>query len=367
MATGNGTVREKNNQQHASVVRKRRKSNTYHSGIVFSLIIFLFIGSMEDMSGCTVFTASLDDTVLFGNNEDVGDKNVTIWFIPATESTYGWVCFRFRDYPILIDEFPMGGMNDQGLCFDITSIPGIMRPLPGTIEEALQFIEQNNNLPSLTTFNPGTFCGRILETCATVEEAIRAIEQYDFLFYGEFQFLFADKTGDSMILCPDSDGKMKIIRKEGVYQAITNFNVLNPELGYYPCERYENAVYMLEKIESEDNLTVEYFTSILQKTHGGGTTYSTIYDPVQGMVYVYNHHNFGWIVVFDLDEELENGYHSYDILPLFRNRGGSPSEMLKESEKHHELAVNSLYLILIMVIILVVGTVVWKRKRQDRG
>ena len=38
-----------------------------------------------DRESCTVFTASVDDTVLFGNNEDVGDKNATICFLPATE------------------------------------------------------------------------------------------------------------------------------------------------------------------------------------------------------------------------------------------------------------------------------------------
>jgi hypothetical protein len=346
-----------------------KRGRTFHASrliTVCGLILFLLIGSMSVVDSCTVFTASLGETVLFGNNEDVGDKNVTVWFIPTTESTYGWVCFRFRDYPIQIDKFPMGGMNDQGLCFDITSIPATIRPLPGTIEEALQFIEQDTNLPALTTFNPGTFCGRILETCATVEEVIQYIAQYDFLFYGEFQFLFADKSGDSMILCPDSDGKMKIIRKEGVYQAITNFNVLNPELGHYPCDRYENAVWMLKGIEKEDDLTVDYFTSILQKTHSGGTTYSTIYDPVENMVYMYNQHNFGWIVVFDLEEELEKGYHSYEVLPLFRTRGGSISEILKESAEQHRLPVNPLYVILIIGIILVVGMMLWKRRKNER-
>lgn len=330
--------------------------------LVCVLAAFMLVGSVGFASSCTVFTASVGDIVLFGNNEDVGDKNATVWFVPATEETYGWVYFGFWDYPVQIGRFPMGGMNDQGLCFDITSVPATIRPLPETIEEALHFIEQSSTLPSLTTFNGGEFCGRILETCATVEEVIQVIEQYDILFYSEYQFLFADRTGDSMILCPSPDGEMKVVRKEGVYQVITNFNVLNPGLGQYPCERYDNAVWMLKDIESEDDLTVEYFASILKKTHSGGTTYSTIYDPVHGEVYLYNHHNFNWVAVFDLEDELEKGYHSYDVLPLLRERGETfPKE--PESEELPALPFNLFCAVLTIVLILVAITLLWKRQK----
>jgi hypothetical protein len=71
--------------------------------------------------------------------------------------------------------------------------------------------------------------------------------------------LVADRTGDSLALCPDSDGKMKVIQKEGVYQVITNFNVLRRQYDGYLCWRYINAPEMLTKIEREDDLTVEYF------------------------------------------------------------------------------------------------------------
>lgn len=332
--------------------------------IVCGLAAFMLMGSIGLSDNCTVFTASVGDTVLFGNNEDVGDRNATVWFVPATETTYGWVYFGFRDYPIQGGHFPMGGMNDQGLCFDITSVPPTIRPLPETVEEALQFIEQYN-LPFPKTFNSGVFGERVLETCATVEEAIQFIEQYDLLFYGEHQFLFADRTGDSMILCPSPQGKMEVVRKKGVYQVITNFNVLNPGLGQYPCQRYDNAVWMLKEIESEDDLTVEYFTSILQETHSGGTTYSTIYDPVHGEVYLYNHRRFNWVVVFDLEDELEEGYHTYDVLSLLRKRGEPLSKNVEESEEPASLF-NLFCAIFISVLILVVVTLLWKR-RENRG
>lgn len=363
MNTENTTRRKLITQLGNSCVvnRIKRIDVSFVLKFVCVLAVFMFIGSVGIARSCTVFTASLGDTVLFGNNEDVGFKNATVWFVPGTEELYGWVYFGFWDYPVQIGKFPMGGMNDKGLCFDITSVPATIKPLPETIEEALQVIEQYNNQPSLTTFNGGEFCGRILETCATVEEVIQAIEQYDILFYGEYQFLFADRRGDSMILCPSPDGEMKVIRKEGVYQAITNFNVLNPGLGQYPCQRYENAVWMLKDIEGEDDLTVEYFTSILKKTHSGGTTYSTIYDPVDGIVYLYNHHNFDWVVVFDVTDELEEGYHSYDVLPLMRERG-EPFPRREESEESPASPFNLICAILVSVLVFAAIALLWKRR-----
>lgn len=54
---------------------------------------FLVIAVMLTSSGaahcCTVFTASVGDTVLFGNNEDWPDKDTRVWFRPATETDYG--------------------------------------------------------------------------------------------------------------------------------------------------------------------------------------------------------------------------------------------------------------------------------------
>ena len=364
MSTKNST-KKKTRLQNTYVVNQIAKTDASSVlKIVGGLAVFMLMGSMGFTGSCTVFTASVGDTVLFGNNEDVGDKDATVWFIPATEETYGWVYFGFWDYPVQIGKFPMGGMNDQGLCFDITSVPATIKPLPESIEEALQVIEQYNNLPSLTTFNAGEFCGRILETCATVEEVIQVIEQYDILFYGEYQFLFADRTGDSMILCPSPDGKMGVVRKEGVYQVITNFNVLNPGLGHYPCRRYDDALWMLKDIESEDDLTVEYFTSILKETHSGGTTYSTIYDPVNSEVYLYNHHNFGWVVVFDLEDELEKGYHSYDVLPLLRERGEPPFKQSEKSEKPRASSLTLCCAIFTIGFILVVVTLLQKRREE---
>jgi hypothetical protein len=329
--------------------------------ITCGFTFLLFMNSPGDPVGCTVFSASIEDAVLFGNNEDVGYKNATVWFVPSTETTYGYVYFGFHDYPLPNGHFPMGGMNDQGLCFDITSVPETIKPLPKTIDEALQYIQYYNQ-HFTGRLNGGVFGEEILKTCTTVEETIHFIEKYDLLFYGEYQFLFADRTGESMILCPNPQGEMEIIHKSGVYQAITNFNVLNPALGQYPCSRYDDAVRMLKKIEHEDDLAVEYFTSILKKTHSEGTTYSTLYDPLHNQLYLYNHHNFNRVVVFDLEKELEGGYHTYEVIPLFRERGELPHKGSEKSEESSSPAFSLIFAIFIIVLILSVSTLAWKKR-----
>lgn len=256
---------------------------------------------------CTVFTASIGDTVLFGNNEDWNDKSTYIWFVPASETQYGGVYVGFGDY------YAQGGMNDQGLCFDANAIPeSRMKPHPERV----------------STINFGR---RALQQCATIEEVAQLIERYDLSHLGRAQFLFADRMGNSIAVCPGTDGEMKAIQKEGTYQVTTNFNVLNIRLGGYPCWRYSTAVEMLKKIEHEDDLTVEYFESILKAVFQRYTTYSTIYDLVNGTVYLYNWHNFDEVVVFNLEDELEKGYHTCYIPSLFFEESEA-----QESEKREE-------------------------------
>jgi hypothetical protein len=301
--------------------RNRGKKPILGINLIIISVIIMFISTLGFPSNCTVFTASYGNTVLFGNNEDVGDRNATVWFVPETETANGWVYFGFRDYPAEDGRFPMGGMNDQGLCFDITSVP----------ESQIRYYPDK-----LRIINAGIFGGRILEYCATVEEAIKFIEKYDLSSLGEYQFLFADKIGDSMILCPGTDKEMKVIRKEGIYQVITNFNVLNQKLGQYPCWRYSAASGMLSKIESEDDLTVEYFLSVLKASYTRYTTYSTIYDPVHGIAYLYNQHNFDEVCVFNLEDELKKGYHTYYVPSLFPEEEPEELKPSEEPEKSQE-------------------------------
>ncbi len=279
--------------------------------LVYVIIFLVLLRSTGSSGSCTIFTASAGNAVLFGNNEDWDDKDTRAWVEPATETNHGAMYFGFSDL------WAQGGMNDEGLCFDAASTPEVpMKPHP----------EKKRVL---------SFGKRVLQQCATVEEVIQFVEQHDLSEARSAQFLFADKMGGSVVVCPGKEGEIKVIRKEGVYQVITNFIVTSPQLGGYPCWRYSTCVRMLKEIENEDDLTVEYFTSILKAVSRRFTTYSTIYDLKNGVIYLYNQHNFDQVAVLNLEDELKKGRHTYYISSFFPKKLDE-SKKLEESKKANE-------------------------------
>jgi len=96
---------------------------------------------------------------------------------------------------------------------------------------------------------------KCLEECSTVKEVLKVFNRYNLQFMEEWQILFADSTGASVIIEGD-----EIIQKEEYYQVMTNFNqsLSDPP---YTCNRYNTAVEMLDSsndisIELEKNETV---------------------------------------------------------------------------------------------------------------
>ncbi|MCK4678016.1 MAG: hypothetical protein KAT48_07805, partial [Bacteroidales bacterium] len=126
------------------------------------------------------------------------------------------------------------------------------------------------------------------------------------------QYLLGDSSGHSMIVEGDN-----IIAMEDSYQVLTNFYQSHPELGGYPCWRFETATEMLN---SNNELTPYFAGSILAATHQDGkypTQYSNIYDLKNGLIYLFYYHNYEEFIKIDLNEELNKGYRSYNIPDLF--------------------------------------------------
>ncbi|MCK4679020.1 MAG: hypothetical protein KAT48_12870, partial [Bacteroidales bacterium] len=126
------------------------------------------------------------------------------------------------------------------------------------------------------------------------------------------QYLVGDSSGHSMIVEGDH-----IIVIEDSYQVLTNFYQSHPELGGYPCWRFETASEMLN---SNNELTPYFAGSILAATHQEGkypTQYSNIYDLKNGLIYLFYYHNYEEFIKIDLNEELNKGYRSYNIPELF--------------------------------------------------
>jgi len=249
---------------------------------------------------CTGINVTKNGKTLFGNNEDYYTRyTYVIDFIPAATGKYGRTYWRQSD-----SQWVQGGMNDQGLCFD-----GF-----GTPDANITFSPEK--LPYR-----GDLVEKIMEECATVEEAIYIINRYRFDRLQELgQFIFVDKTGDSVIVGGrNEENDVDVIRKHKNYQVVTNFFISRPELGNYPCWRYDRAEAMLEE---NDDATIENLRSLLDAVHfssnaSAPTLYSNICDLQNGLIYLYKMHNFQEFIIINLEEELQKGAHTYVINEIF--------------------------------------------------
>jgi hypothetical protein len=262
-----------------------------HLACFLLIILFLFLSSPTD--GCTIIMVAKGKIVLAGNNEDWRNPKTKIWFIPATEGEYGRVCVGFDNM------FAQGGMNDQGLFIDANALsPTGWEPIEGK--------------PDFQ----GALIDRILAECATVEDAIAFCDKYNIRGLAQARFPIADRTGASMVV-EYGQGKVQYVRKTGIYQIATNFVISNVKGKTYPCTRYMVANKMLKNAE---DISLDLVRGVLSATHQEGlypTLYSNICDLKNGILYLYNFHNFEEVVKFNLEEELKKGRKVYDIPSLF--------------------------------------------------
>jgi tetratricopeptide (TPR) repeat protein len=253
----------------------------------------LFLSSANPAQGCTIVMVAQGKLVLAGNNEDWKNPKTKIWFIPASNGEHGRVCVGFDDM------YAQGGMNDQGLFIDANALrPTGWKPIDGK-----------------ATFE-GDLVDTILAKCATVEEAIAFCSRYNIPGLATARFPIADKTGASVVV-EYGQGAVRYVSKTGVYQIATNFVISNVKDENYPCTRYRVADQMLKNAAS---VSLDLVRAVLSATHQEGqypTVYSNICDLRNGILYLYNFHNFEEVVKFDLGAELQKGRKTYDIPSLF--------------------------------------------------
>ena len=256
------------------------------------LITLFFYCYQPDIFSCTVFFAADGIYVLGGNNEDWSDPNTKFWFIPAKNGNNGWIKFGFTG------GYPQGGMNDQGVFWDATACTYLAMPYSEEHKEK---------------FN-GSLMQKVMEECASVDEAIIIFKNYycDDLY--KAQYLIGDKSGKSIIIEGDS-----IILINGNYQVMTNFYHSHPEFGGYPCWRYEKAT---EILKNSNSISEYLFGYILSATHQEGkypTQYSQIYNLKEGLIYLFHYHNYEEFINIKLSDELTKGYRDFQLPSLFSN------------------------------------------------
>ena len=258
------------------------------------LLTAMLLCSLGNVFACLILFITDGKTILVGNHEDWYARDAEVTFIPAAAKKYGMVYFDFAS-----ERTAQGGMNTAGLFFDGTRTP---------------FAPYNEN--NLKTDCKCYIWKKILEECASVEEAIHYVKKYRIPEMEDIHVLFADRNGHSAVVGV-YDGRLQIHKKYGNHQVLTNFNLTDPSYGdELPCKRFETAERMLSIDSSATNDNVE---KILSKTHQDGlTVYSNIYDLGSGDVTIYTHADFSRKIKLNLTAELKKGKHAVTINSLFK-------------------------------------------------
>lgn len=240
---------------------------------------------------CSAFLVVGSGRVLFGNNEDYWDPDTRLWFVPAKEGRRGVLYLGYGN------GFPQGGMNDAGLAFD------------GFATQAFPLTEQEGK--RVFAGNP---IAEAMETCTTVDEVVDFLEGIDLSkLLANAMLFFADARGDAVIIEGD-----RFLRKEGDFQAITNFYQSQHEDDLAQCPRYAAAVDVLQgRRETSVALCERALSAAAQRGDVVATLYSNVFDLRERTVRLYLFHDFAQPVVLDLDEELAKGERHLRLPELF--------------------------------------------------
>jgi hypothetical protein len=238
---------------------------------------------------CTIFVLTDGAQALFFNNEDWSNTRSRIWFVPDGPGRYGCAYVGFDDGTA------QGGVNTKGVAFDW--VAGYMEDWPDD--------------PSMKRA-PGKPCERMLETCATVEDAIAFYRQHWEPGFSKARILVADSTRASAIIGANG-GKLLIERS----RKSRGFGFCDPKLG---------------RILAKPPVpTVSNGAAIMRACLQPGETptrYSNVYDLKSGDIFLFENPERDSSVKLHLAAELAKGGHYYDIPQVRKQITQLPAPLL---------------------------------------
>ena len=271
----------------------------YLSLLSFAIILITNISTRAS----SAFMAAREDKILTGRNGDWDNINTSMLVLPASEGKYGRIYLGAGDRGGFINTT---GMNDQGLWYGATSL------YDGSALPARNDIKNYYNKPTW----PYELIEKVMEECRTIDEAIIIFQTY-FEPYWNGHYLIVDKNGNSVIV-EFGEKDVVCIRKKNDYQVMTNFpNVDTLNARWYHGYRYNTAESMLA---GSSEISIDLFRTICDAVHQEGsspTTLSTVYDLINGILYVYYFYNYEEVLVFDINEALAQGENHYKIPGYF--------------------------------------------------
>lgn len=257
--------------------------------IVFCLTLALLVYSSLAAQACTIFVLTNNNRALFCNNEDYSNPKTRIWFIPGGEDYYGCVYVGFDN------GVGQGGMNTEGLAYD-------------WVAGYREIWEPGTEL-SRARGNPSQ---RMLETCATVEDAISFFQSHQEASFSYAKILVADRSGTSVIIGA-KDGKFHVEKS-------------NQSRGFGYGEKTLN--YLLAKnLETTVDKGFEILKACMQYGEYG-TKYSNIFDLKSDDIFIQISSGLNKEVKLNMEMELKKGGHYYDIPQIHEQVYQEPQPLL---------------------------------------
>ena len=237
---------------------------------------------------CTILVLSDGDRVLFFNNEDWVNPKTRIWFVPAGDGYYGCAYVGYDD------GWARGGLNTEGLACDWV----------GGFNDKWD--------PDPRTCVRGNPTQRLLESCATVEEAIAFFRTHREPDFSRAKILVVDRLGTSAIIGAN-DGKLQVEKA-------------NRSRGFGYGDRTLDE--MLPK-NSEPTIPngVAILHACLQKGQYA-TKYTNAFDLKSGDIYLFQFHERDDSVKLNLATELKEGGHYYDMPQIRQQLTQAPLPLL---------------------------------------
>lgn len=245
---------------------------------------------------CTIFVLTNESRTLFFNNEDWSNPESRLWFVSAGKDHLGCAYVGFDD------GWAQGGVNTAGLAFDWVA------------GETVNYTPAND----LARVR-GNSAQRMLETCASVDEAIAFYRTHRETEFARARILIADRSGNSVIIGA-KDGALTFDRRAG-----------NRGFGY-------GWKVLQEQLTPTLDPTVANGVKILRACAQPGATptqYSNVFDLRSLEITVYPAPTSGNGVRLDLTAELAKGDHSYRIRHLESELHEAPLPLRNEQKRFY--------------------------------
>lgn len=243
---------------------------------------------------CTIFVLTDGTRALFFNNEDWLNPNTRIWFVPAGDGHYGCAYVGFDDGRA------QGGLNTKGLAFDWVA----------------GYMEKWNPDPGMKGVR-GNPSERMLETSATVEDAIAFFQTHREPDFSRARVLVADSTGASAIIGA-KDGKLRVERA-------------NQSRGFGYCDPK-----LQKMLTKPPEPTVANGAAILRACLQKGETatkYSNVFDLKSHDIFLFQYPERDDSVKLNLTVELAKGAHYYDIPQIRQQLTQAPVPLLNNMKR----------------------------------